>query len=60
MKVICGWRNVRPEQVFLDAPVHEEQFAPILVHHRLAGRPVPRSQPIYVSNVAHIYQAILT
>jgi hypothetical protein len=34
--------------------VHEEQFAPILVHDGLAIRPVARRKPIYVKNIPHV------
>jgi hypothetical protein len=37
--------------------MHEEQFAPLLVHNRLAGRPMPNGEPVNVHNFSH--QSIL-
>src|SRR5262249_44805285 len=46
-------RNVRSQQALADAPVHEEQLAPFLMHNRLAGRPMPNGEPVNVSNFPH-------
>jgi hypothetical protein len=44
---------MRTQQVRVDAPVDEEQFAPILVHHRLARWSVTRFKSINISRMAH-------
>ena len=44
-----------PQEILADAPVYEEQFAPILVHYRLTRRFMAYREPIDVSGVSHIF-----
>jgi hypothetical protein len=46
---------VRPQQILVDAPVNEEQLAPVLVHHRLSRRAVTHVKTINVSGMSHIF-----
>ena len=50
---------MRPQNVLADAPMHEEQLAPILVHHGLPGRPVPDCETIDISWVPHEFRRII-
>jgi hypothetical protein len=35
--------------------MNEEQFAPILVHHGLAVRPMPNGEPVNVKYLTHAF-----